>query len=284
MALALTDLRFQSRESLHAMSPSLMTRRLHTSLIGAEPPELPARSARARWEAGDDLDFHDSDSEEGSVENIEAAAMSMSQSRWSSTSSSAFPAESTETASIQELTLDAEFAESQELEIVSSAGSDYSGADEVFDISPHTTPFAASSKVLASQRYSKERTPVIYISPAFPLSPIPESRQPQPQQQQQQKQQKQSPAPSPPLASPSWSRARSKTELPPKSRTLLWSPPPRLRTKQVHFAETASAPPTRLTHNSYPAPQHSISRPLQARTSPGFEPRYHRKTTSYSFI
>lgn len=277
MVLALTDLRFQSRESLHAMSPSLMTRRLHTSLIGAEPPELPARSARARWEAGDDLDFHDSDSEEGSVENIEAAAMSMSQSRWSSTSSSVFPAESTETASIQELTLDAEFAEGQELEIVSSAGSDYSEADEVFDISPRTGPVIASSKMLADQRYSIQCTPVIYISPAFPLSPIPESRQ-------QQQQQKQSLAPSPPLASPSWSRARSKTELPPKSRTLLWSPPPRLRTKQVQFAETASAPPTRLTHNSYPAPQHSISRPLQARTSPGFEPRYHRKTASYSFI
>lgn len=204
--------------------------------------------------------------------------MSMSQSRWSSTSSSVFPAESTDTASIQELALDAEFAEGQELEIISSAGSDYSGADEVFDISPRTGPVTTSSKMLADQRYSKQCTPVIYISPAFPLSPIPESHQLQPHQQ------KQLPAPSPPLASPSWSRTRSKTELPPKSHTLLWSPPPRLRTKRVQFAETASAPPTRLTHNSYPAPQHSITRPAQARISPGFEPRNHRKTASYSFI
>lgn len=270
----------------------------HTSLLGSEPGPIPAMSARARWLAGDDLDFPDSGSEESTSEedvlDIEARGeLSVpGRSRWSSGSSSIRPTErtSSETASLQiprasvggsQSDDDTASSEVQELEVPASAASDstYSGTDEFFDISARAGVAAAQSRVLAGQRFTRDQPPAIHISPAFPPSPPP----PLPQLNN-----------SPSLSasfftSPTWARARSHTEpgataprRPPRVRGLPSSPAPM---KQVHFLQPTIPPRTALAAEY----RERISRPtiFAPRMRAGFEsPNRHdrRRTTSYSFI
>lgn len=284
--------------------PPITTFRPRMSLIGAEPGPPAVMSARARWEAGDDLDFQDSDSEEAESLREEELDRDVAdrlsthdalESWLSSGSSSVRPAESAETASVHipaSLLLDSSrsvspASEAQELEVPASAASDstYSGTNESFDMSARAGVVAATaeSRVLASQRFTRDQPSAIYVSPAFPPSPpLP----PPPPTAYSPRQSSSS------FLSPSWVRSRSYTEPAPTPTPTLRKPLPigvmplRLRANQAHVERAAF--PVRPAHTAEPLlirpPRPPFDYPIQLA---GFEqqPQYQRqRTTSYSFI